>query len=120
MNNNRSKMSPLYHVYKVLQILAFFGFTILYSMWDTETNFVWVVLLLIPTVGIYIASIWLPHRTRLLVSAVYGFVLLYMVLAYLFGSNVPLKPELSVASLPVLIEGALAVKCLRQTRGSVL
>jgi hypothetical protein len=120
MNMNQSKVSMrlYYYLYKVLQILAYLVLTVVYSMWGSSTQFVWVVLLLIPTAGTTLASIWLKRPTRLLVSAVYGFVLLYMLVAYQLGASITMMSELTLASMPVLIEGALAVKCLREMRKS--
>ncbi|MHB1462833.1 MAG: hypothetical protein ACYC1M_16205 [Armatimonadota bacterium] len=118
MNQRTASMRPYYYLYKVLQILAYLVLTVVYSMWGAETQFVWVVLLLIPTVGITIASIWLPRHTRLLVNAVYNSVLLYMLIAYQLGPSVLMMSELTAASIPVLIEGALALKCLRDMGSS--
>lgn len=118
MNSSRPSMRPYYYLYKVLQIIAYSVLTVFYSMWGSPTQFVWVVLLLIPTVGITIASIWLPRHTRLLVNGVYNSVLIYFLIAYQLGPSVPMMSELVVASLPVLIEGALAVKCLQEMRRS--
>ncbi len=114
----RPSMRPYYYIYKVLQILAYLVLTVVYSMWGADTQFVWVVLLLLPTIVTTIVSIWLPRPTRLLVSAVYAFVLLYMLAAYQFVPSITFMSELTVVGVPVLIEGALAVKCLREMRRS--
>ena len=111
-------MCPYYYLYKVLQICAYLVLTVVYSMWGADTQFMWVVLLLLPTIVTTIASIWLPRHTRLMVSAVYAFVLLYMLAAYQFVPSIAFMSELTVASVPVLIEGGLAVKCLREMRGT--